>query len=89
MFWFILVTASSEISLLVLFFISRHYPALKTAQQLEHTLLPRVAKLRFARHISGQIPALRSQIEDKLRSELNDFLDTVRKLVIHYLIQFI
>ncbi|KAM4012734.1 LOW QUALITY PROTEIN: exocyst complex component 6B-like [Anomaloglossus baeobatrachus] len=57
----------------------RHYPALKTLEQMEHTYLPQVSHYRFCRTMVENIPKLREEIKDVSMSDLKDFLESIRK----------
>ncbi|MGH0137763.1 UNVERIFIED_CONTAM: hypothetical protein FKN15_064590 [Acipenser sinensis] len=57
----------------------RHYPALKTLEQLELIYLPRASQYRFCKIMSENIPKLRSEIKDLSMSDLKDFLESIRK----------
>ncbi|MBN3307153.1 exocyst complex component 6B isoform X2 [Amia ocellicauda] len=57
----------------------RHYPALRTLEQLENTCLPRVSQYRFCAIMAENIPRLRAQIKDVSMSDLKDFLESIRK----------
>ncbi|XP_040275280.1 exocyst complex component 6B isoform X1 [Bufo bufo] len=57
----------------------RHYPALKTLEQMEHTYLPQVSHYRFCQSMVDNIPKLREQIKDVSMSDLKDFLESIRK----------
>ncbi|XP_037075604.1 LOW QUALITY PROTEIN: exocyst complex component 6B-like [Pollicipes pollicipes] len=57
----------------------RFYPALKTLETLEHTLLPKVAGHKFAQVIAAQVPAARAAIQAASMSDLKDFLEVVRR----------
>ncbi|XP_041442926.1 exocyst complex component 6B isoform X4 [Xenopus laevis] len=57
----------------------RHYPALKTLEQLEHTFLPQVSHYRFCQLMVDNIPKLREEIKDVSMSDLKDFLESIRK----------
>ncbi|XP_065828253.1 exocyst complex component 6B-like isoform X2 [Oscarella lobularis] len=56
----------------------RYYPALKSLEQLEHTLLPRVSQYSFAKLMHTRIPQLRESIKAASRAELTDFLEIAR-----------
>ncbi|CAB3229750.1 unnamed protein product [Arctia plantaginis] len=58
----------------------RYYPALKTLEQLEHVLLPRVGPYKWCGQISADIPRLRQAIQDASMADLRDFLENIRKL---------
>ncbi|XP_034830425.1 exocyst complex component 6 [Maniola hyperantus] len=58
----------------------RYYPALKTLEQLEHVLLPRVGPYKWCAQISSDIPRLRQAIQDASMADLRDFLENIRKL---------
>ncbi|XP_045516226.1 exocyst complex component 6 [Pieris brassicae] len=58
----------------------RYYPALKTLEQLEHVLLPRVGPYAWCSHISSDIPKLRQAIQDASMADLRDFLENIRRL---------
>ncbi|XP_053607699.1 exocyst complex component 6 [Plodia interpunctella] len=58
----------------------RYYPALKTLEQLEHVLLPRVGPYKWCAQISADIPRLRQAIKDASSDLLRDFLEYIRKL---------
>ncbi|CAH0397757.1 unnamed protein product [Chilo suppressalis] len=58
----------------------RYYPALKTLEQLEHVLLPRVGPYKWCSQISSDIPRLRQSIQDASMADLRDFLENIRKL---------
>ncbi|KAK9891722.1 hypothetical protein WA026_016518 [Henosepilachna vigintioctopunctata] len=57
----------------------RYYPALKSLEELEHQLLPRVANYRFSYQLSENIPKIRENIEQASMSDLKDFLENIRK----------
>ncbi|KAG9461354.1 hypothetical protein GDO78_017151, partial [Eleutherodactylus coqui] len=57
----------------------RHYPALKTLEQMEHTYLPQVSHYRFCQTMVDNIPRLREEIKDVSMSDLKDFLESIRK----------
>ncbi|XP_077136451.1 exocyst complex component 6B isoform X2 [Ranitomeya variabilis] len=57
----------------------RHYPALKTLEQMEHTYLPQVSHYRFCQTMVENIPKLREEIKDVSMSDLKDFLESIRK----------
>ncbi|KAM4809791.1 exocyst complex component 6B isoform 2-T2 [Rhinophrynus dorsalis] len=57
----------------------RHYPALKTLEQLEHTFLPQVSHYRFCQVMVDNIPKLREEIKEVSMSDLKDFLESIRK----------
>ncbi|XP_018416706.1 PREDICTED: exocyst complex component 6B isoform X5 [Nanorana parkeri] len=57
----------------------RHYPALKTLEQLEHTYLPQVSHYRFCHIMVDNIPKLREEIKEVSMSDLKDFLESIRK----------
>ncbi|XP_015199336.1 exocyst complex component 6B isoform X1 [Lepisosteus oculatus] len=57
----------------------RHYPALRTLEQLERACLPRVSHYRFCTIMAENIPRLREQIRDVSMSDLKDFLESIRK----------
>ncbi|XP_039607862.1 exocyst complex component 6B isoform X3 [Polypterus senegalus] len=57
----------------------RHYPALKTLEQVEHHYLPHVSQYRFCKIMSDNIPRLRMEIKDVSMSDLKDFLESIRK----------
>ncbi|XP_071982494.1 exocyst complex component 6B isoform X2 [Engystomops pustulosus] len=57
----------------------RHYPALKTIEQMEHTYLPQVSHYRFCHTMVENIPKLREEIKDVSMSDLKDFLESIRK----------
>ncbi|XP_040191482.1 exocyst complex component 6B isoform X1 [Rana temporaria] len=57
----------------------RHYPALKTLEQLEHTYLPQVSHYRFCQVMVDNIPKLREEIKEVSMSDLKDFLESIRK----------
>ncbi|XP_075711759.1 exocyst complex component 6B [Rhinoderma darwinii] len=57
----------------------RHYPALKTLEQMEHTYLPQVSHYRFCLTMVENIPKLREEIKDVSMSDLKDFLESIRK----------
>ncbi|OCT96568.1 exocyst complex component 6B isoform X4 [Xenopus laevis] len=57
----------------------RHYPALKTLEQLEHSFLPQVSHYRFCQVMVDNIPKLREEIKDVSMSDLKDFLESIRK----------
>ena len=63
----------------VVFVGSRHYPALKTLEQLEHTYLPRVSSHWFSNTMAETIPKLRLQIQEASMTEIKDFLENIRK----------
>ncbi len=48
----------------------QYYSALKTLEQLEHTLLPPVKGYIFSDLLSQQIPQLRQSIQDSSKAEL-------------------
>ncbi|XP_041977986.1 exocyst complex component 6 [Aricia agestis] len=58
----------------------RYYPALKTLEQLEHVLLPRVGPFKWCAQISADIPRLRQSIQDASMADLRDFLENIRTL---------
>ncbi|KAJ0177394.1 hypothetical protein K1T71_007403 [Dendrolimus kikuchii] len=58
----------------------RYYPALKTLEQLEHVLLPRVGPYKWCATISADIPRLRQAIRDASMADLRDFLENIRRL---------
>lgn len=58
----------------------RYYPALKTLEQLEHVLLPRVGPYKWCAQISADIPRLRQAIQDASMADLRDFLENIRKI---------
>lgn len=58
----------------------RYYPALKTLEQLEHVLLPRVGPYKWCATISSDIPRLRQAIRDASMADLRDFLENIRRL---------
>lgn len=58
----------------------RYYPALKTLEQLEHVLLPRVGPYKWCAQISSDIPRLRQAIRDASMADLRDFLENIRRL---------
>ncbi|CAH2231965.1 jg4026 [Pararge aegeria aegeria] len=58
----------------------RYYPALKTLEQLEHVLLPRVGPYKWCAQISSDIPRLRQSIQDASMADLRDFLENIRTL---------
>ncbi|XP_047529541.1 exocyst complex component 6 [Vanessa atalanta] len=58
----------------------RYYPALKTLEQLEHVLLPRVGAFAWCAQIAADVPRLRRAIRDASMADLRDFLENVRKL---------
>ncbi|XP_026324900.1 exocyst complex component 6 [Hyposmocoma kahamanoa] len=58
----------------------RYYPALKTLEQLEHVLLPRVGPYKWCSQISKDIPRLRQAIQDASMADLRDFLENIRRL---------
>lgn len=64
----------------MLFYFYRYYPALKTLDQLEHVLLPRVGPYKWCAQISADIPRLRQAIQDASMADLRDFLENIRKL---------
>jgi len=51
-----LVEGGGVISFLIVLFIRRYYPALKSLEQLEHTYLPQVSRYRFTLHFRDCIP---------------------------------
>lgn len=57
----------------------RYYPALKTLEQLEQLYLPQVSHYNFFRQIIEKIPKLRENIKESSMSDLNCFLETIRK----------
>ncbi|XP_075429397.1 exocyst complex component 6B isoform X4 [Ascaphus truei] len=57
----------------------RHYPALKTLENLEHTYLPQVSHYRFCQVMVDNIPKLREEIKEVSMSDLKDFLESIRK----------
>lgn len=57
----------------------RYYPALKTLESLESSLLPRVSKYRFAQTMCVKLPLIRQQIKESTMSDLKDFLESVRQ----------
>nr|XP_015911635.1 exocyst complex component 6B isoform X2 [Parasteatoda tepidariorum] len=58
----------------------RYYPALKILEQLEHTYLPRISRYRFAQTMRATIPVHREKIKEASKSDLNDFLENVRRI---------
>lgn len=58
----------------------RYYPALKILEQLEHTYLPRISRYRFAQTMKAAIPVHREKIKEASKSDLNDFLENVRRI---------
>ncbi|KAJ2937910.1 hypothetical protein O0L34_g18734 [Tuta absoluta] len=58
----------------------RYYPALKTLEQLEAVLLPRVGPYKWCGVISADIPRLRQAIQDASMADLRDFLENIRRL---------
>ncbi|GBP68310.1 Exocyst complex component 6 [Eumeta japonica] len=58
----------------------RYYPALKTLEQLEHVLIPRVGPYKWCAHISADVPKLRQSIRDASMADLRDFLENIRTL---------
>lgn len=48
----------------------QYYSALKTLEQLEHTLLPPVKGYIFSELLRKEIPKIRKSIEDKSNAEL-------------------
>ncbi|XP_028166670.1 exocyst complex component 6 isoform X2 [Ostrinia furnacalis] len=58
----------------------RYYPALKTLEQLEHVLLPRVGPYKWCGQIAADIPRLRQAIQDASMADLRDFLEEIRRL---------
>ncbi|KAI5652073.1 exocyst complex subunit sec15-like domain-containing protein [Phthorimaea operculella] len=58
----------------------RYYPALKTLEQLEAVLLPRVGPYKWCAVISADIPRLRQAIQDASMADLRDFLENIRRL---------
>ncbi|GFY57627.1 exocyst complex component 6B [Trichonephila inaurata madagascariensis] len=58
----------------------RYYPALKILEQLEHTYLPRISRYRFAQTMKSTIPVHREKIKEASKSDLNDFLENVRRI---------
>ncbi|XP_073945592.1 exocyst complex component Sec15 [Choristoneura fumiferana] len=58
----------------------RYYPALKTLEQLEHVLLPRVAPYKWCGQIAADIPRLREAIRLASMADLRDFLEDIRRL---------
>ena len=48
----------------------QYYSALKTLEQLEHTLLPPVKGYIFSDLLSDEIPQLRQSIQDSSKAEL-------------------
>lgn len=57
----------------------RYYPALRTLEQLQVTCLPKAGKYRFCTIMADNIPKLRLQIRDTAMTQLNDFLESIRK----------
>ena len=57
----------------------RFYPALKTLETLENTMLPKVAGHKFAQVIAASVPAARASIQAAAMSDLKDFLEVVRR----------
>lgn len=57
----------------------RYYPALKTLEQLEQLYLPQVSHYKFFRQMIEKIPKLRENIKESSMSDLNCFLETIRK----------
>lgn len=57
----------------------RYYPALKTLEQLEKLYLPQVSHYKFIREMIEKIPKLREDIKESSMSDLNSFLETIRK----------
>lgn len=57
----------------------RYYPALKTLEQLEQLYLPQVSHYKFFRQMIEKIPKLRENIKKSSMSDLNCFLETIRK----------
>ncbi|XP_053314068.1 exocyst complex component 6B isoform X2 [Spea bombifrons] len=57
----------------------RHYPALKTLEQLELRYLPQVSHYRFCQAMVDNIPKLREEIREVSMSDLKDFLESIRK----------
>lgn len=57
----------------------RYYPALKTLEQLEQLYLPQVSHYKFFRQMIEKIPMLRENIKESSMSDLNCFLETIRK----------
>ncbi|XP_050538117.1 exocyst complex component 6 isoform X1 [Daktulosphaira vitifoliae] len=57
----------------------RYYPALKTLEQLEQLYLPQVSHYKFFRQMIDRIPKLRENIRESSMSDLNSFLETIRK----------
>ncbi|XP_055954045.1 exocyst complex component 6B-like isoform X2 [Argiope bruennichi] len=58
----------------------KYYPALKSLEQLEHTYLPRISRYRFAQTMKSTIPVHREKIKEASKSDLNDFLENVRRI---------
>ncbi|CAK1552733.1 unnamed protein product [Leptosia nina] len=58
----------------------RYYPALKTLEQLEHVLLPRVGPYVWCSQITADIPKLRQAIQDASMADLRDFLENIRRV---------
>ncbi|XP_063534253.1 exocyst complex component 6 [Cydia strobilella] len=58
----------------------RYYPALKTLEQLEHVLLPRVGPYKWCAQIAAAIPRLRQAIRDASMADLRGFLENIRRL---------
>ncbi|XP_061713005.1 exocyst complex component 6 [Cydia pomonella] len=58
----------------------RYYPALKTLEQLEHVLLPRVGPYKWCAQIAADIPRLRQAIRDASMADLRGFLENIRRL---------
>lgn len=56
-----------------------YYSALKTLEQLEHTLLPPVKGYIFSDLLKKEIPKIRKSIEDQSIAELTDFLTKIRE----------
>ncbi|XP_061412482.1 LOW QUALITY PROTEIN: exocyst complex component 6B-like [Lethenteron reissneri] len=57
----------------------RYYPALKMLDVLEQEYLPLVSQYRFSRLMLDTLPRLRQEIRDVSMSDLNDFLESIRK----------
>ncbi|XP_043232074.1 exocyst complex component 6B-like [Amphibalanus amphitrite] len=57
----------------------RFYPALKTLETLESTMLPKVSGHKFAQVIAASVPKARANIQAAAMSDLKDFLEVVRR----------
>ncbi|XP_062311290.1 exocyst complex component 6B-like [Osmerus eperlanus] len=57
----------------------RYYPALRTLEQLQVTCLPRAGRFRFCSIMADNIPRLRLHTRDTAMTQLNDFLENLRR----------